>query len=871
MADHPANKIGILYRGDAYQVAAATKQPDGVNAPRGLMGRHVAGKEFLDAYLRHGKWNEVVAVVNNRSQATPLVDFCESHPSSRRGPRRLQLVERSHFQESFCGPSPAATMLYFPCPPESQFVWARHGTASHGFAVSGVTHTLASLPSIASLHQLVTAPFESYDRLICTSRAVAQMVRTVTDVYSDYLYPTGDSGNRKVGLEVIPLGVNTQKFRPASDQERAAARARLGIAADETAILFVGRLSHHAKAHPFPLFRGVAEAAQATQQKLHLIVAGWAVSDAVQNAFVQGAESFAPGVRTSFVDGMDSALQSAVWQAADIFTSLVDNIQETFGLVILEAMASGLPVIASDWNGYRDLVSHEQTGALIPTTMVRDATASTTGRLVTGEINYDHFLAECNQTVAVDVRRSAAALTQLVADPALRKRFGEAGRQRAVDHFDWQHVIRQYETLWQEQDMERRSVKTFETSQPRSSHGPPAYPAPEQSFAGYPTEWLCDEDWVRSEADASAQVGQLCSLPLTNYESHRRCDDVALLQSILKKASEGQTIRNLSREFADAGIDREAARATIAWLLKYDLLRPDQSPNIPVQHEASTDENTQLCFVTTCMGRLSALKQSLPRMLRQANSSVVVVDYSCPERAGDWVEANFADVRVVRCPGHDVFHRSAAKNAGAFAATTPWICLIDADVLLHEDFGQRVIPTLRTGRFYRASTVGEGTGGTIICSRDAFEQVGGHDLSFEGWGEEDDDLRDALRFAGNRERYFSPSLLDHLDHGDDLRIRFHENKERHASHMVNRIYRAAKWDLARLRRTPLDDQEKSTLYQTVSAKVQHSLQTGETVELRVPAGSLNWAPCDLGCERTLRYELQPPQEERPEGSGDNSQ
>ena len=42
-----------------------------------------------------------------------------------------------------------------------------------------------------------------------------------------------------------------------------------------------------------------------------------------------------------------------LWAAADVFLSLVDNIQETFGITPLEAMAAGLPVVASDWDGYR--------------------------------------------------------------------------------------------------------------------------------------------------------------------------------------------------------------------------------------------------------------------------------------------------------------------------------------------------------------------------------------------------------------------------------------------------------------------------------------------------------------------------------------
>ena len=53
--------------------------------------------------------------------------------------------------------------------------------------------------------------------------------------------------------------------------------------------------------------------------------------------------------------------------AADLFCSPADNLQETFGLSVLEAMASSLPVVASDWNGYRDLVvQHGSTGWLVP-------------------------------------------------------------------------------------------------------------------------------------------------------------------------------------------------------------------------------------------------------------------------------------------------------------------------------------------------------------------------------------------------------------------------------------------------------------------------------------------------------------------------
>ena len=98
--------------------------------------------------------------------------------------------------------------------------------------------------------------------------------------------------------------------------------------------------------------------------------------------FVSGEGGLHISIPVSIVNGMDPELRFGVWQAADVFTSLSDSIQETFGLVILEAMASGLPVVASDWDGYRDLVIDGVTGFLVPTYMVRGATEDATARLL---------------------------------------------------------------------------------------------------------------------------------------------------------------------------------------------------------------------------------------------------------------------------------------------------------------------------------------------------------------------------------------------------------------------------------------------------------------------------------------------------------
>ena len=569
----PTTNISLLYDDSAFVETMRAPERAPREGPAGLMGRQVAGKEFLDAYLTHGSWERLVAVVKERAGAESLVGLCRDHPSSRAKKRRLQIVEEREFHARFF-PTPPAEVLHLPAPLDARFAWARQHGGPGAFALCGVTHTLCSTAAVAQLCNLVTAPFERFDALICTSRAVLDMVRAVTGTYAEYLRERhGGTPAVRSRLEVIPLGVNEQRFCPPTPQERAARRRAFHIADDEVAVLFVGRLSHHAKAHPAPMYRGLCRAARRTGQKVHLLLCGWAAHPAVEQAFVAGARVLAPNVRLTVLDGTDPAIRFAIWHAADVFASLADNIQETFGLVILEAMASGLPVVASDWNGYRDLVVDGTTGLLVPTRMLPGATADTTSRLLLGEINYEQFLAQCSQATVVDVPATADAFVRLLSDANLRRRMGEAGRQRLLDRFTWGRVIRAYECLWREQEAERREWTKGRTT--CAVPTPACYPSPEKSFEGYPTSWLRDDDVFQCVEGAKGELEILLRMPLTSHAPESRCLDIVLLRAVLDAAAGGCPSGVLDRVFAKAGVGVGPARATLAWLVKYGLLELD--------------------------------------------------------------------------------------------------------------------------------------------------------------------------------------------------------------------------------------------------------------------------------------------------------
>ncbi|HQH72875.1 MAG TPA: glycosyltransferase family 4 protein, partial [bacterium] len=100
---------------------------------------------------------------------------------------------------------------------------------------------------------------------------------------------------------------------------------------------------------------------------------------------------------------------------------------EPFGITAPEAMASGLPVVASRIGGVRQTVEHEKTGILV-------------------EPGDPHTLAE--------------ALRRLILDPDLRARMGQAGRERALDHFDWNRILDLYYVPLVDEAMDRLPRKT---------------------------------------------------------------------------------------------------------------------------------------------------------------------------------------------------------------------------------------------------------------------------------------------------------------------------------------------------------------------------------------------------------------------------
>lgn len=452
-------------------------EPEGFSMTGKVMGRQSAGAAFMQALAdaRPDRiWSYSYTEAASQDCASTLTKLGAADTTVRWIPvdRPERLAE--------------AGLLYRPDPGIGQHAWHRLSRSDpRAYSICGITHTLSSHNVASVIADYLTAPLESWDAVICSSAAARDAVRYVLEEQAEYLRERmGAARFTLPQLPVIPLGVHTRQFEFSPD-ERSASRAKLGLAEDEIAVLYAGRLIAHNKAHPLPMYLALEQAAEG--RKVALIQAGTAPNAEIHKIFTDEPRRFCPSVRLITVDGADHALYRASWAAADIFTSLSDNIQETFGITPVEAMAAGLPVVVTDWNGYKDTVRDGVDGFRIPTlTLPPGQGGGLADRYSLLIDDFDHFSGYTSQLVAADVDATAEAYRKLIADSELRRRMGDHGRARARRGYDWTCVFNRYSELWGELGQRRRSDPQLFPSP--SQRRRPDRPDPYAMFGTYPTD-----------------------------------------------------------------------------------------------------------------------------------------------------------------------------------------------------------------------------------------------------------------------------------------------------------------------------------------------------------------------------------------------
>jgi D-inositol-3-phosphate glycosyltransferase len=251
-------------------------------------------------------------------------------------------------------------------------------------------HTLARLkqmanphePELPLRHEMEQQLIQSADRIIAsTADERSQLIR--------------HGGAHTHQVEVIPCGVDTRLF---TAQDRQQARQKLGLNSQRPALLFVGRLD------PFKgpdLFLRAA-AMMAADAEL-VIVGGKLQGDPDLQALRKLAHELKIGQRVHFLGAHEHEELPLVYSASDIV--VVPSYHESFGLVAVEALSCGRPVVATRAGGLMTIIRNAETGFLVP--------------------RCPGFFAE--------------RLDSLLGEPAMLARMSRAARP-SVEQFSWQNV-----------------------------------------------------------------------------------------------------------------------------------------------------------------------------------------------------------------------------------------------------------------------------------------------------------------------------------------------------------------------------------------------------------------------------------------------
>jgi glycosyltransferase involved in cell wall biosynthesis len=236
------------------------------------------------------------------------------------------------------------------------------------------------------------------------SRATA-FVAISTPIRDEFLA----AGARHDRVALIPNAVDTDLFRPPDVDERRTLRRELGLTTGEFVVIYTGRLVRY-KGLPL-LLRTWARVAQG-RLGLRLLLIGTGGQDmdnceAELRAFVRDHRLESTVTFTGGVDDVHAYLQ-----ASDAFVFPTEN--EAFGISLIEAMACGLPCIATAVGGVNDIVTDGRDGLLVP--------AGDSGAL-------------------------EGALRRVLDDGEMRACVGAAARRTVVDRYGVEGVVAEYEAL----------------------------------------------------------------------------------------------------------------------------------------------------------------------------------------------------------------------------------------------------------------------------------------------------------------------------------------------------------------------------------------------------------------------------------------
>jgi glycosyltransferase involved in cell wall biosynthesis len=547
-----------------------------------MLGRRVANATFLQAFLEADPFDEYHFFLPDEQACAFLAAWAEERfPGlTRRG--ALRVLPRLRLQENLASTRYHCLHLSDALTHYSRLVKVRNACAAAICPITAITHSLSYVRFMPEYLAHLWAGVSGRDAIIASSESARLFLeRVFAGLRREY--GLAEDAFPAPRLVCIPLGVNPDAMpgagerwnAPAAHNAGLAMRRRLELGA-ETVFLCLSRFSPFSKMDLLPLFAAFSRAfALGLPREGHaLVLAGWAeAEDSLPEALLRFAQN--RGIRVRLVLRPDEEERRALYAAADVFVCPSDNVQESFGLTLAEAGGAGLPVIASDFDGYRDIVEHGATGLLIPTLGFARSGETDVQSLFWFDNQYHLKL---SQETVVDVPGLAGALVALGTDQGMREKMGERGRARVGARFSWPAVLERYLSLWN--DLAQTPLSPEREAAIRGAAHPLRMRFAEY-FRGHFSQTL-ETRTLRGLVLRRTAAGEALyrgALPLAHYAGMEHILDPEAVRLLLVSARRAKPAAELlsALERSLAGkvpppLAGERAALTLLWCLKQDYL-----------------------------------------------------------------------------------------------------------------------------------------------------------------------------------------------------------------------------------------------------------------------------------------------------------
>lgn len=400
-----------------------------------VLGRKVANVRFLDGLLREDPFDEYCFFLGDQGQGESLRSHLKKVAPALLESERVRIHDRRELPDALARERYHCFHLSDCIASQPAMARLRNRYSSEIFPITGTIHSLSYATYGDAFLRHLWPGVTGRDAIVCTSEPGRRTVENFFDWLRES-YGLDEAAWPAPHLARIPLAVDPDEMTPGS--------SRTGEG--PVRLLVFGRISHHSKMDLLPLFRALHRLVSdgLDPASVELVLAGWTDEKDDYLPILKGLAANI-GIPLTVKVRPTEAEKVALFRSADIFISIADNPQETFGITLLEAGAFGLPAVVSDYDGYRDIVVHDETGLLVPTVGAGSTPDADLLAPVLFDNQYHLLLA---QRTVVEIPALAEALGALIGSPERRSRMGEAARQRVCDHFSWSGVIRGYVQLW---------------------------------------------------------------------------------------------------------------------------------------------------------------------------------------------------------------------------------------------------------------------------------------------------------------------------------------------------------------------------------------------------------------------------------------